>query len=584
MEIEAKFQVPDQQALDALASTTELAGLPLSSPVKRNMRDTYLDTPGRLFAAAGYTCRRRVVGRKTVITLKELVVATEELHRREEHEVEVRGAVPWAEWPEGPVRELVAVIAGDEPLEEVMCLRQTRLMRRVGPPRHGVAEMSLDRVEMSACGQMETTEALPTEKAVFYEVEVELKPSGSEEQLASLAAALRDEWHLTPQPLPKFEQALAVFREAGLMPTPAALAEDVAEPAAPPEEAAPKSEGAAEKRPKGKRFLGDGLPVLKKPGLTADDTMAEAATKTLLYHLQQMMRHEPGTRTGEDPEELHDMRVATRRMRAAVRVFGDYVDRGSLKPYLKMMRQTGRELGAVRDLDVFRIKIQTYIDSLPPARQNEMDPLLEAWERERDRARAELVDFLDQERYQAFKEKFESFLRSSRLEGRAGFNSDGEPVATKVRDILPGIIFERLAAVRAYDEEMMSGTAPVVRYHQLRIAMKSLRYTLEYFQEVLGPKAKPLIDVTKQVQDHLGDLQDASVTCEVVLGFLASGEWGPGRGKMPRSLPVNAPGVARYLAVKQREIERAMRTFRPVWRRIRGPQFSRRIAALVGAL
>ena len=83
MEIEAKFQVPDQQALDALASTTELAGLPLSSPVKRNMRDTYLDTPGRLFAAAGYTCRRRVVGRKTVITLKELVVATEELHRRE---------------------------------------------------------------------------------------------------------------------------------------------------------------------------------------------------------------------------------------------------------------------------------------------------------------------------------------------------------------------------------------------------------------------------------------------------------------------------------------------------------------------
>jgi CHAD domain-containing protein len=195
-----------------------------------------------------------------------------------------------------------------------------------------------------------------------------------------------------------------------------------------------------------------------------------------------------------------------------------------------------------------------------------------------------MVAFLDEDRYQVFKEKFESFLRSNGVAEKRRSSATGEPVPVLVRDVLPQIVFERLAEVRAYDEEMMSGTAPVIRFHQLRIAMKALRYTLEFFQEVLGPRVKPLIEITKQVQDHLGDLQDASVACEVVLNFLSSGTWGHVRGKAMPPVPVNAPGVAAYLTVKQKEIERLMRTFKPVWRRIRGPQFSRRLASLVGAL
>jgi CHAD domain-containing protein len=324
--------------------------------------------------------------------------------------------------------------------------------------------------------------------------------------------------------------------------------------------------------------------VLKKPGISPDDTMAEAASKTLLYHLQRMMRHESGTREGKDPEELHDMRVAVRRMRAAVRVFADYLDRGALKPYMKTMRQTGRQLGTVRDLDVFRMKAQKYVDSVPPGQEAALDPLLGAWEEEREKQRADLVSFLDDDRYESFKKEFESFLRGADLGVTRRVSDDGEPLPTKIRDVLPHVLLERLAAVRAYDESITSGAAPVLRFHQLRITTKSLRYNLEFFQEVLGPKSKSLIDITKLVQDHLGDLQDASVTCEVLLGFLASGTWGRARGKAARSLPVNAPGVATYLAVKQEEIERLMQTFEPVWRRIRGPQFSRRLATLVGAL
>jgi len=148
-------------------------------------------------------------------------------------------------------------------------------------------------------------------------------------------------------------------------------------------------------------------------------------------------------------------------------------------------------------------------------------------------------------------------------------------------------VFDRLAHVKAYDGPITQPDAPLTVFHQLRITSKGLRYTLEFFQEVLGSGSKPLIERTKRVQDHLGDLQDAVVTCDVLLGFLGSGTWGVARGdkRAPRVLfPVNAPGVATYLAVKQGEIEQLMHTFGPAWELIRGPEFSRPLVGLVAAL
>ena len=89
----------------------------------------------------------------------------------------------------------------------------------------------------------------------------------------------------------------------------------------------------------------------KRPGILPADTMAEAAVKTLRFHLARMLEHEAGTRLGEDSEELHVMRVSSRRMRMALRVFDEYLDRQAMRPVLKGLRRTGRTLGAVRDLD-----------------------------------------------------------------------------------------------------------------------------------------------------------------------------------------------------------------------------------------
>lgn len=581
MEVEAKYHAPSRNVLASLAGSEELGGLRLLGLQSRDVWDVFLDTEGWALLTAGYYCRRRSDGERVRITVKQLGPAEDGVHRREELEVELAEYVPPAEWPESAARAKVLELSMGEPLADMLELRQTRLTRLVGDADVPVAELSLDEVHVKR------GRAADAPETVFFEVELELKEGGSEEQLSGLASELEDKWSLVPEPLSKFERALAASREVVL---------EQAETAA--GSGAEHSEAGAEKKDKrgGKHhrrgelrepFLGDGLAVLERPGLTADDTMAAAANKTLLYHLQRMMQHEPGTREGGDPEELHDMRVATRRMRAAMRVFERYLDTEQYKPFLRAMRETGRELGAVRDLDVFRIKTQAYVDSLPVEEQAGLDPLLDAWQRERERARGELIAYLDSSRYQHFKERFEAFLRAPQAGAGRSVSETGEPLPTRVGDVLPGVVFDKLAEAKAFDRVVSQADAPLLRLHQLRITSKGLRYTLEFFQEVLGPGSKPLIDSMKRVQDHLGDLQDAVVTCDVLLGFLASGTWGhPARDRrVERPLfPVNAPGVATYLAAKQNEIERLMGTFGPVWEQVRGTEFSGPLAALVGVL
>jgi CHAD domain-containing protein len=273
--------------------------------------------------------------------------------------------------------------------------------------------------------------------------------------------------------------------------------------------------------------------------------MAEAARKTFWLHFQRMLYHEPGTRLGEDIEELHDMRVATRRMRAAYQVFGDYLDMDHMAPILKGLRRTGRALGAVRDLDVFWEKTQHYMDTLPPDQPNNLEPLRAVWEGEREVARERMLAYLDSKRYARFTEDFGEFLQIPGAGALPVLAQDGEPVPHRLRHVVPVAVYQRLAAVWAYDEWVTGPDVPMERLHQLRITAKGLRYTLEYFQEVLGPEAKTVIDEVKALQDHLGDFQDAVVASNLLRDFLT---WGPWRGGLPGCQANRTPAFVGHLS------------------------------------
>ncbi|MEW5719464.1 MAG: CHAD domain-containing protein, partial [Chloroflexota bacterium] len=484
-----------------------------------------------------------------LFTVKQLRSTTDAIHRREEFEITLPADQPPAQWEPSPARDLVLGLVGDQPLAPLCDLRQTRLVRAISRADQSIATMSLDHVRIMIGKRTRS----------FRELEIELAHEGSEDDLAAIANCLQNEWKLSPAPRSKFERALEFVNEHSGVRSPVR----------------------AKAKRKVKRFAPS--EKLTAPGITPNDPMAEAARKVLAFQFQRMVAHEAGTRAGQDIEELHDMRVATRRLRAALRVFEKYLDDNTIKPFAKSLRRAARLLGATRDLDVFRAQAQRYLDQLPTERKTELDPLLAAWQTQYDSAREELVAYFDSEDYNTFKERFDELLQTPGAGAVPNISEDDEPLPYRVRHVLPQILFEHVAHVRAYDEWISSPDAPLTRYHQLRIACKRLRYALEFFREVLGVDVEGLIEKLKQLQDHLGNLQDAMVACNILRSFLMWGTWAPDKPakKSASTELVVAPGIAAYLAARQNEIQDLVSAFPSVWSPITHEEFSRRLTALV---
>ncbi|MFN2220706.1 MAG: CHAD domain-containing protein [Anaerolineae bacterium] len=329
----------------------------------------------------------------------------------------------------------------------------------------------------------------------------------------------------------------------------------------------------------------ESIDLLETPGIEPDDPMSEAGRKTFRFHYRRMLYNEPGTRLGEDIEALHDMRVATRRMRAAFRVFGDYFQPKTMASHLKGLKRTGRALGPVRDLDVFREKIQAYLTTPPEAERGGLDALLVVLEAQREAARQRMLAYLDGAEYARFKQRFGEFVETEGMGSLPVALNGGEPRPYRVRHVAPMVIYERLAVARAYDEWVSIPDPPRERLHALRIACKRLRYSLEFFREVLGPDAEALIKEVVVMQDHLGALQDAVVASEILRDYLRWGTWGHQvADALPPDGPVFAPGVEAYLNAMQSDMKHLVATFPQAWRRITGADFSRMVAEAVAVL
>jgi CHAD domain-containing protein len=163
----------------------------------------------------------------------------------------------------------------------------------------------------------------------------------------------------------------------------------------------------------------------------------------------------------------------------------------------------------------------------------------------------------------------------------------GEAVPFRVRHIVPVAVYERVAALLAYEEWVNKPNVSLKRLHRLRIAGERLRYVLEFFEEVLAPQTGDLIKQIKRFQDHLGDLQDAVVASELLRDFLTWGTWGQAEDKkktrMPKE-PIVAPGIVSYMAEKQSELKRQLSTFPEVWAYFQSPEFKQSVAVIVAPL
>jgi len=135
-----------------------------------------------------------------------------------------------------------------------------------------------------------------------------------------------------------------------------------------------------------------------------DITFKEAARRTLLAHFDKMMSHLPGTRTGEQMEHLHQMRVGSRRLRAALSVFAKVFPKAEFRTLDKQIGDITDALGAVRDLDVQMDYLRGVRDPLPENEAYGLTRLIDQLSDERDERRKELVKALkrlEKERFAA---------------------------------------------------------------------------------------------------------------------------------------------------------------------------------------
>ena len=565
-EIELKYRMTDTTAGERLLAADELAGLTATAPVQTvHHEDRYVDTADGALAAAGYAGRLRSSEEGTVITLKGLRRLDEggAAHRREEVEGPADLEAGTGGWPESAARDAVVSIAGDAPLRELVRVRQVRRKRDYAAGGT-VVEVSVDDVEV-----------LVAERVIerWAELEVELR-EGDEARLEPLADLLAEVEELLPAGTSKLERAMeAVARDAEATQDADAPDDDAATGTAadvPAAQSGPAETGDEAAVPVAAEPPPPRIITPKSPGVLADDHLAEAGRKVLRFHLARMITREPGTREGKDPEELHGMRVATRRQRAAWRVFGDAFDADRTARYTRRLKLVARDLGAVRDLDVLIEAGEAYRARQSAAEAKAFEPLLSSWRSQRDLAHEVLIRELDAGRYRKWLDAYVEFVGAEGM----GARPVGPVQPHRVRDTMPSRIWTAYENVRAYEPVMR--WADVTTLHDLRIAAKWLRYTLEFVREALGRDVGPVIEKVVALQDHLGWLHDADVAANLARAYLVEHA-----GHLSEA---ESAAIGRYLVDRERDLARLRRTVGPAWRGVSSLAFRRALGRVVAGL
>jgi|GEM_PF-1272207 len=299
-------------------------------------------------------------------------------------------------------------------------------------------------------------------------------------------------------------------------------------------------------------------------GLNRWDSMPAAAHKILAFYYQRMLDHEAGTRLGEDIEELHAMRVATRRLRSALRLMGPYLGTPLADPVHDSLRRLARVLGNVRDMDVALLKIDAYRQTLQSNDGEHLQPLQRVWQRRRDQAHDSMMRYLDSRAYTRLHERTTALLEALQRQERQ------VPELEQAGHIAPRMVYLYWQATRAYTAVLPH--APAALLHLLRIDCKRLRFALEFFADVLPSDVAALVDEVVGIQDHLGNMRDEIVAIEMMDLYLAH----------PRTRRTRR-AVMEYRASCDAARAALLETFPQVWRRLDHRRISQAIEAMVQA-
>jgi CHAD domain-containing protein len=241
--------------------------------------------------------------------------------------------------------------------------------------------------------------------------------------------------------------------------------------------------------------------VLLEPAPEPDAETTDPATRLrrlLVEQYEEIVANDPGVRLGEDPEALHQLRVATRRSRALLRAARGLVSPEWAEPLRAELAWLGGLLGPVRDLDVLLEHLDTEAATLEGDDARAFRRLRSRLVSERESARAALLEAMSDERY---------FRLLDALE-----RADQAPDTASTVS-LPEIAAKAFGKLRKAAKALPKHPSDD-ELHRVRIETKRARYAAELGEPALKKAGTRFVTRAKVLQDVIGDHQDAVVAEE----------------------------------------------------------------------
>ncbi len=472
IETELKLSLP-ASALPKLRQHPLLAGV---KPERQRLANTYYDTADLALKQRRIALRHRTTSWGQLLTVKSAEPAAGGLAQRSEWEApSLPGAFDFSHVDDKPLRKwLEALTPNLLPLFTTDFLRTTWI---IAPAPGTRIEVALDRGAVSCA----------TREDPICEIELELI-EGPVSALFDLALALQEDLPLRPEAASKAERGLRLFQQKPLAPVRA-----------------------------------------RASTLAAGLTTSQAFRIVSLDCVEQLQRNESGVRAADDPEFVHQARVAIRRLRTAMRFWGPLLPptfRAAHEPGWQALAQA---LGDVRNRDVLALH------TLPPLHEcfpevPALNRLAGIAERQRQQAHRKLRALLEQPDFGQLVLRTAAAIHA--LPDTIGLESLEEFSCRRLRGLYRDVL--RKAALATGDPEA---------HHRLRIAFKRLRYALEFMAPLYPRKAvRRYVTAAGEMQELLGALNDTVVAEALIaehrhLGHasLFSG-WLRGRGELLREL------------------------------------------------
>jgi CHAD domain-containing protein len=253
-------------------------------------------------------------------------------------------------------------------------------------------------------------------------------------------------------------------------------------------------------------------------GLSPEMPFCAAAKPVIAAKLRDLFKHEKGTRAGDDSEALHDTRVASRRLRAAMGIFGICFPPEDFKPLRKDAAALTSALGEVRDRDVFLERLGQARAMMPETERVGVDEMIATVQAEREVGRTSMIETLDAIDASGFQARMTVLLQHDYCD-QLPHRRSGIRLDAPLRDGAQRLCILRVAELYGF-ARYVHDVDRVEELHEMRKAAKHLRYSLEILRVCFGQEIDQRIDEVKLIQEQIGEIHDRDVLADTLRGHL----------------------------------------------------------------